>query len=1169
MKKENLVVIGANENNLKNISVSIPARKITTISGVSGAGKSSLARAVIYENYCRIQRLSKNVTYDKLVRPNFVSVNNPFKTIIVTQKNLLSSEASTVATISGVNTVIRNILFKDGVIHCKKCATTVDNFASIQTITKLLKKLKSDDVKISISILKNSFLNIDHVESFFKKYPISQVKVSGKKKPVELSYIYKLDINKKYSIEGLIEITDFLLLTDIPTHLLTLYKKDELACDFSKQTFCKHCLQEFYVKNMSLFTKSTLSEFNGCCGLCKGRGMTLSVKQDKLFNNNALSEVFLNIPHDDTAYKYCFIQDSQLRKIINRSHNKNISKFSDLEPAIKNELVNYITQQLTAHANNKYISAFLEMTSCLACNGTGFNDKANAVYVNSLNISDLLDLDIKTLTSLFDKPKLKEIYNAFSYLIMPDMNLGRLSTTLSGGELQRLKLIRFLSEDIEDNLIIVDEPSKGLSVSDILHVFSFFKKIAEKNTVVLIDHSSHIIKNADYNLNFGPVGGTNGGYITKEDFEDLPVNNKTKTDCLDFLEIKNINCNTVVNQEIKLPYLSLTAIFGVSGGGKSSLVKGIVDMLPDIRHEFDSFIYIDQKEINANYRSTVASYLDIMDVIRESFCNASVAKVLKLSKEHFSSNTAQGKCLVCDGTGKLDNTLCYSCSGDKLNFLSTLVTIDNKNICEYLAISINELKDTVFYDDLKQVIDLLITLGLGYLSLNRETSSLSGGEAQRIKLIKYLNSSGSDINSLQKHTLIILDEPMRGLSTRDAKDILSLLTQIRDCNNTVLLIEHNPEVIFSCDYLIELGPSSGQSGGKVIFLGLPESYKKNKTIKVSDKVKPLFDGTIGNYQLSMEDEYFARLKKFQDSFSVVELPGLFLCRSKDELYEKIKNHKEYYFNPFGMYLNKNTLIAKTTVNFVFDSLSTIGFKEAIVEGEKYALAQAQKKINSLNVFSFKLLTDDFNLAFEFGAGWISVLIDNHFFDYSTRLIDVSEQVIGSRLDKRSNHFFNLYFNRCPHCSGTGELMRFKHLHFNENKDLLDIDLYPEFLRIDIKKQCFRLKESLTTFEKEGMIDCKKEYRNLSQNDVNVFLWGIPDYSFLKDKGRKMALEDNIRWGGVFDFLNSRLHKFSVKTREVLSGMAEPCRCHFCNGSRYSREFNYYSVGGKRIWEYLE
>lgn len=1162
-----LAIVNAYENNLKNISVVINPNCITVINGVNGSGKSTLAKSVVFGEYSRQERLKNKITeYDLFVRPKFDSILNPYKSIYIGQKSPKQTENSSVATISGISNLLKKELINYGDIWCSDCSLKVSEVASIDIVKVLSEQL--EEVELRYNLIRNEYPNAVYLRDKLKKLNSNRINVSDQNSIRDADYIKKLNPDNRMTIDCIV---DFNLLSSddlIDVKRLKLYSKGKLKYDFSKQTFCA-CLKEYYTKRPALFTTSNLGDFNGSCYECEGKGFVTRVDFESLINKNPVSLKFLNIPHNGSAYKYCYIQDSDIKKIVKSFGSSLDIGFDGLGKVLQDEIKKYIEPKILSKADNNNISNYVKKMTCSHCDGTGFNYQSRAVKYKDMSFSDMLVMDVDTLSKKFQSDRLDSINEKFKLLGLPNFDLIRSSITLSGGELQRLKLIKYLEDSIEDVLIIIDEPSKGLSVEDISNLFVFLRELSKNNTVLLIDHSEYVINNSDYSLTLGPNSGVNGGYICEmlPSSVSFPMPDSQKDN--EIYTYNRVSNNYVIDQDVSIMLNGLNAIFGISGSGKSSLANGIFNLiLPGDKH-FQHKAILKQTEIIGNIRSTVLSYLKISDSLRSIFSDQPISKALNLNKEHFSSNTEEGMCRACNGTGIVESGVCQSCLGTKLIPLANFVYYGDNSISDYLSMTIRELKDSDIYVDFKGIIELLISLGLGHLSLGRTTSTLSGGESQRLKMAKYLNEMANVINSKSDHVLMLLDEPMRGLSDEDSLNIFFKLKSLTLLNNTIIIIEHNPKVVMGCDYLIEVGPKSGKLGGKIIFNDYSNLYVKNiKNDNKNKSVTIVKNSYFKEWCFTEEDLAFNRQKEFKDGFEINSVTNTKIFRDKKSLVDSIKLSSEdlYYFNPLYYSLLKSSSISHSHLKSISSNLIDLGFETCLVDGLSISLKELPEVLSCKNFWEVMLSTKSLDLALDLGAGVVALKKDDDLYMYSLRVIDTSNKVIGSRLDKLNNDFFNLFYHKCPQCSGTGEVEVIENLDFDITKSFLDIACYPDFLKNDMKKVFFRLNESLIKFTSERIFNSNIPVVELSYEDNKNILFGVYGLSFLKENGRKGAKEDMIEWEGIYKFIINRSSKFSLKNRSFIENNTTIIRCPSCNGSKYKDEFNYYTMKGKKIWE---
>lgn len=1164
-------IFGAYQNNLKDLNISIPLNKITTVRGVSGSGKSTLVNKIIYEESCRAKRFSKGSISeaDKYLRSKYLSLKNPLPTILVPQPSPQQTQSSSVATLTGVGERIKRNLVNNGEIVCIKCSEIVPSLATHEMISNMYLTHDSKS-KIRYELFSNEVISSNKLDNFIDRCNVKEFIVDGFSRTLNIAKIKKLDSNNKYKVYALINSNNVNDLLYLEPKKFSIWKLGEITFDFSKQTYCTSCLEVHYCKSMSLFTKSMLADYNGACKLCDGKGSSSKLNLQTLLNHKPISEVFLNLPHNGSAYKYCYIQDSQIHKIVKKKNNSISNMFFELSSELQKELIEYIAEKLEKHKNQDAISKHFSKTSCSECLGTGYNEESRSVYFKNNNIIDFLNNTIEYSSKIFKDKNIERASELFLYLSIADIKLNRSTVTLSGGELQRLKLIKYLGDELEEHLIIIDEPSKGLSPPDIILLFKFLKQLSRKNTILLVDHSEEVVKCSDYSLMLGPSGGDMGGFIIEQSSEEVKlVNNKVEYQ-QEFVNLSNINYKTVVDQSIKFPYSAITSIFGVSGSGKSNLIKGLYPLFSKGNNFFDEVVYINQVEVSGNRRSTIASYLGILNQIREIFADTELAKLFSINKEHFSANTKSGQCIQCKGLGYIDGFLCPSCAGKRLNPFSRMITYKGKTLPDYLDATIKDLLkfEPVIFKSLR----LLDKLGLGHLSLSRETPSLSGGEMQRLKLAKFLLENKNAIESNKIRTLIILDEPMRGLSGLDIERVFTFLSNLSSLNNTILLVEHKPEVIQASDYCIKMGPGRGEQGGVVTEQGEPSSMDFVSYFRSSSIINshPVIIKNIENPDtcLSSEDEYFEKLRFFSNNFTIENSVSKLVLGGKKELVKLLADFKTYYFNPFVGEFIKSPLISKTSLSVIFSKLSTLNNNICYLNGERYLVKDVEKIITNDNIWTFRVEVNNFEMAYELGFGWISIRKNELFIDFSTRYIDIENGVVGDEISSMKEDQFNFYFNRCSYCNGSGKLPQLMNYTFNFNNSVFDEVFYPKNMQSSITKVIFRLKETILKFSSEGLLDLSSDFKVVGECSQKLFLYGIDGHYFVKKNGRKNALEDRLYWPGIYNFLWKNKMKFNKEAQLFIKESVSEINCFKCESMKYKADFRSFKVLDKYIWDYV-
>jgi excinuclease ABC A subunit len=734
---DNIKIVNANVNNLKNITVEIPKKKITVFTGVSGSGKSSLCIDTIAAE----SRRELNKTFPSFVqqylpkygRPNVERIDNLPVTIILEQKKPSANSRSTVGTYTDIHSLLRLLFSRVG----------------------------------------EPFVGYSDVFSF--NHPSGQCE----------------------KCDGLGEITE-----------LDIHK----LVDFDK------CLNDEKVINFPAFTTGAWRwkryAYSGLFDL------------DKKIKDYTKEELEL------------FLYSPQIKLDNPPSNWPKTAKYEGIYPRMYRSIIN----QKEGKRHKKILDKMVTTMTCPKCKGTRYNEKIRSCKINGLNIADASSMSIPNALEFVSKiqhPLAKDLKDELykRLLAMKNIGLGYISLdrgigTLSGGEAQRMKIAKYINSALADMVYVLDEPSVGLHPHDINLLKDSLKMLRDKgNTILIVEHNRDIISLADHIVDLGPSGGSNGGKIMFEgsyrklyESENLtgrllrkkpPIKSSLRTPS-GWLKIKNANLHNLKNINVDLPKGILTVIAGVAGSGKSSLMEFF-------EKEYNkNIIPIHQKSIGSNSRSTPATYLDIMDSIREIY-----AKENKVSKKLFSFNS-KGACPACKGKGIIVSdmgfmdsieTVCDTCGGKRYSKEVLKYLYRDKNISEVMDMTVDESVNFFKEVDFTKKLKALQKTGLGYLRLNQSMSTLSGGEMQRVKLASNLNKKGS---------IFIIDEPTDGLHIKDVKKLINLFDSLIEKGNTLFVIEHNLDIIKNSDYIIELGPGGGSSGGKILFTGTPYEMLNSK-----------------------------------------------------------------------------------------------------------------------------------------------------------------------------------------------------------------------------------------------------------------------------------------------------------------------------------------------------
>lgn len=884
-----IVIKGARQNNLKNIDVTIPYGKITVITGVSGSGKSSLAFETIYaesqQRFFSSMSLTERSQFSLLEKPKFDYISGLPPAIAISQHNINRNPRSTVGTATDLSNLLRTLFANIGVRHCPQCGHAIVKM----TAEEIIETLKNCKKGTTLSIkpfeqdeYEKSFLVLEEED---KKYTV---------------YLNSLDKTILWSLEkgkGAIQVkinnkVDCIFQTTEKCYTCDYILFEMTPADFSfnnPESMCPICnglgtIIDIDPKLIIKYPdKSLLDGASAFWGDLRKfikapnanwmKGEILALAQDMNVN---LETPWCNLPED---FKNQAIFGNNNREVSFTYNNKNGRSGTITRPV---EGAYNILKRLLKSASTESLKSvedeFTIKKPCDCCNGerlklesrlvtianTRFPRVINMSIEELLNWITLLSNSLTTAELAISHSLLQELYMKLTDYIkigLGYLTLNRPIPTLSGGEWQRLQLIRQLNSGLSNILYILDEPSKGLHPKDYEKLMEIIKRLKElNNTIIIVEHAPTIMLEADNIIDIGPGAGILGGnmiatgtpqeikqnkasetglYLSGKKRLQLEKKDRTKNKST-WITLTGIYGNNLKNINIKFPTNAITCITGVSGSGKSSLVnygilpaiEGCIDKTSRVNKNYKTItgaknlhkiVHITQNPIGRSSRSTPATYTGIMEEIRTLFSKTDEAVEQGYKKSNFSYNSKEGQCPVCHGYGyksleapfmpsaKME---CPLCKGTKFQASTLKIKYRERNIAQILNMTIKE-ASTFFKDNTKlnHILQLLNEIGLGYITLGQNSQTLSGGEAQRIKLATELNQNTSD------KTLYLLDEPTTGLHFTDIQNLLNILGKIAQKGNTVILIEHNLDIIKNADWIIDLGPEGGTHGGKLMAQG--------------------------------------------------------------------------------------------------------------------------------------------------------------------------------------------------------------------------------------------------------------------------------------------------------------------------------------------------------------
>ncbi len=925
--RDEIVIRGAREHNLKNLNLTIPRDKLIVFTGLSGSGKSSLAFDTIYAEGQRryVESLSSYARQflGQMEKPDVDTIEGLSPAISIDQKSTSNNPRSTVGTVTEIHDYLRLLYARIGIPHCPKCGRvirrqTVDEVveqvmafgegARVQIIAPAVRGRKGEHVKLLEQIQKDGYV---------------RVKVDGE--IYDIADVPKLDKKLKHTIDVIVDRivvragAESRLAGSLETAFafgagLAKVEHNGEEQLFSENYACPDCGVSIEELTPRMFS------FNnpyGACPTCSGLGALMKIDPALIVPNEELSlrQGAINVTgwqSSNTASiagmylaalgdKYGFDMDTPFNKLSEQARhailygtgNERIhieyrrefgegSYDSPFEGVIPNLERRY--KETQSDYMKHEIEEYMANIPCPDCKGKRLKSESLAVTVGGMNIAQLSDMTVRhareKLSALtLNKTEemiagriLKEIDSRLGFLIsvgLDYLTLSRAAGTLSGGEAQRIRLATQIGSSLVGVLYILDEPSIGLHQRDNAKLIDTLKGMRDiGNTLIVVEHDEETMLNADYIVDIGPGPGEHGGEVvfagTPEEImtdeksitgkylsgrEYIAVPAKRRETGENWLQIRGARANNLKNVNVDIPLGVFTCVTGVSGSGKSSLVNEVLKktLLRDLNRartrpgehdeilgidKLDKIIDIDQSPIGRTPRSNPATYTGLFDLIRDVFAQTPDAKMRGYTNGRFSFNVKGGRCEACRGDGILKIEMhflpdiyvpCEVCGGKRYNRETLEVKYKGKTIADVLDMTVEEaLKFFAPLPKLARKLQTLYDVGLGYIRLGQSSTTLSGGEAQRVKLATELARRDTG------RTLYVLDEPTTGLHTDDVKRLIAILQRLCDGGSTVVVIEHNLDVIKTADYIIDLGPEGGDMGGTIVCTGTPEQVAQNK-----------------------------------------------------------------------------------------------------------------------------------------------------------------------------------------------------------------------------------------------------------------------------------------------------------------------------------------------------
>jgi excinuclease ABC subunit A len=929
---DRLIVRGAREHNLKNVSLDMPRNALIVFTGLSGSGKSSLAFDTIFAEGQRryVESLSAYARQflGQMDKPDVDFIEGLSPAVSIDQKSTNRNPRSTVGTITEVYDYLRLLFARAGKPHCPKCGKEIAKQTPQNIVDQILQMQDGSKFQVLAPVIrarKGEFLDLfkDFTTAGYARvrvdgtvYAIADVpKLKKQEKHTIEVVVDRLSVKAESksritdSIETALRLASGLVILDFVDLKVGSPDKEK---SFSEHMACHEC--ELSFEELEPRSFSFNSPF-GACPECSGIGTKLEVDEDLLIPDDSISiyegaiapwsggqsaEYFLRLL-EGLATDLKFSLDNPWKKLSEKVRTAILHGW-DYEVHVKyknryGRVRNYTTgfegvvpfihrrhsETDSDFSRDKY-EAYMRQTPCPVCNGSRLKPEVLAVTLGGKNIAQICEFSIAECEvflkniSLSAREKkiaervLKEVNDRLKFLLdvgLDYLSLARPAATLSGGEAQRIRLATQIGSGLTGVLYVLDEPSIGLHQRDNRKLIETLTKLRDLgNTLIVVEHDEDTIRTADWIVDIGPGAGEHGGKVVSSgSYQDLIAAKDSITgaylsgkleiaipkkrravDLKKSLTIKSAKENNLQDIDVTFPLAAFVAVTGVSGSGKSTLVNDILysvlanklngaRIVPG-RHrtitgldQLDKVVHVDQSPIGRTPRSNPATYTGVFDKVRALFSETSEAKVRGYQQGRFSFNVKGGRCEHCSGDGTITIEMnflpdvyvpCEVCHGARYNRETLEVHYKGKTIAQVLDMSIEEANN--FFESVPAIARFLKTLcdvGLGYVRLGQSAPTLSGGEAQRVKLATELQRRSTG------RTIYVLDEPTTGLHFEDVRKLLLVLNRLVDTGNTVIVIEHNLDVIKSADWVIDLGPEGGSGGGLVVAEGRPEDIVKN------------------------------------------------------------------------------------------------------------------------------------------------------------------------------------------------------------------------------------------------------------------------------------------------------------------------------------------------------
>lgn len=1173
---------GITQNNLKNVNVSGRAGEVVVVAGVSGSGKSTLVNDVIAAEAQRQEAMRRKTDdlYVYAVRPSFLRSTALPECSSVSQRALTQTELSTFGTRTGLKGEIQKLFVEKGKIVYRGVMIEKPSIAEIRQFSEKFHA----DAELYAVMWAYARVKSSDIQSQLAKYGIRSVFLRDEKKgsfkEIPLGKLPKNDLSNyevSVAVDACADESVVLALAKAGVMLLG----DDVEFNFDEHYFYLPDGTVFRKPTPLLFSRSKASSLSGRCEVCDGAGKCAAVNFDHVINKSVpLQNGFLNVPLTKAGRYVAFkFLPSGLSTLLKKRGVNVKATFKELSADDREIVINVLTDKLLSNQSDENVKAYLTEADCPACEGSGYGYQTRAVLVGGKPIDHYLALTASELrTELPDlglrddeSARLDRQLNVIEKLAIGHIGLNRSTTTISSGEAQRLKLLDVLTSHHTGKIIVLDEPSANLQYQDNLAILNAILELKRQgNCVIVVEHNALYRRIADRVLLVGPGAGAEGGHIDDHRARRTPAMPEffrwgdravaTRARMFETLALKPLRNVRITS--IKVPTGKITAVVGASGSGKSTLALSMI--YSSLAESGAAVAKLDSKPPGKSSTSIVATYLEVFDDIRKMYAKAAAPC---LTESDFSFN-ARGACPACGGSGLDGRKVCSVCFGSRFRPDVALAKVEGVGIVELLGRNVNHIDVGGVFAFLTEALQIFDGLSLTHITLGRSICSLSGGELQRLKLAKFILNKRRAIRS-EKAT-IILDEPSRGLDDSAVVRLREAMTgYLNGC--TVIVIEHNPALIYRCEYIVDLGSALhektrdnivvGHLGEKkfpslnhaAVFDELAHIEERRAWI-VPQRMQPRHveaDSEGKRYRLLpplyIEQRNFELERQFCSNFEVaVKDRNFHFLNSRTEVQDAMSPARTFLYNPFVAYLEKYPKVPASI--------------------HKAVIAERKGSVIHLDDDPWRTLVtaETFEEAFLKGGGVVAT--HRGAFSgpekcqyYGIRLFSVTEKLADGI--SPAGFAFNLYRNACSHCGGYGHL---KSYPFEKWLDRRFSPLDPNMTPFGLNR--VMPKATIAHFAKERLFDLSVAPNELTSDEYHTLLYGFKAYRFKKPGKAGMVEDDFWEWRGLNSYIYNNASKLGGG--EDLNAHLEWRKCPFC-ASGFKSTVTRYLRDGKSIASYLK